>query len=630
MSRGQAGQPAHKMRNCQPIQIAILLLCGAVASAAQGTGASAAGGKTVSRSFASGLALLVKHDCNQAATSFQQDRSVEAKILSGLAYDCSNNNEKLDVAFGHVWDRDLDPQEPTAESRLIESALKAGLKFQPQTPQGKYFAALLCYRMESYDNALEGLKSARPPVSDSWAYFNLLGSIYLRKSRFPEARQALESAVVRYDKQADTYYKLGTVMLATGDVPSATTQLKNAVKLRRDFPAANAALGIALLQAGDFAAARDCLFKGTAVGPEIYVYLGTANESLNDTKAAIENYRTALERQPKLFAAEFGLGRLLLNSGDSSAVDHLQRATQIDPTNPQAQVYFAMALVGAKQMESAATAAQTALTLGPSESGDFYDALGSVLQGVGQRPQAVQSFQRAVISDPANENYVRHLAAAQHKAGDTAGAIATLRSGIVRVPASARLEYLLGISLMANGSSADALQPLRQATELEPNNVDYEESLGLCLTELERDSDAMTAFQKVLALDPNHAPAYLQIGVIQLKATPVLAEQSFKKAAEVDPNYAPAYFHLGKIAYDRNDDGPAMKFLEKTRDLDPDWEDTYFLLGMLYKRADNEEQSEQMLAIFRKKKNELQDLRRKTFDMAPDAFDDARPMRTSR
>jgi tetratricopeptide (TPR) repeat protein len=618
------------MRNCQPIQIAILLLCGAVVSAAQGTGASATVGRTISRNFATGLALLGKHDCKQAAISFQQDRSVEAAILLGLAYDCSANKEKLDVVFRHIWDHDLDPQEPTAEIRLIENALKAGLKFHPQTLPGKYFAALLDYRMESYDSALEKLQSAGAPVSDSWDYFNLLGSVYLRQSHFPEAKQALEAALVHDDKQADTYYKLGTVLLATGDVTTAAARLKQAVKLREDFPAANAALGIALLQTGNFAAARDFLSKGTAVGPEIYVYLGTADERLNASKAAIDDYRTAIAQQPKLFAAEFGLGRLLFRRGDSTAVDHLQRATQIDSTDPQAQLYFAMALVAAKQMESAANAAQSALTLGSSEGADFHDALGSVLQDVSQQPEAVQSFQRAVRSDPANETYVRHLAAAQHKAGDTAGAIATLRSGIVRVPASARLKYLLGISLMANGSSVDALQPLRGATELEQNNVEYEQSLGLCLAELERDSDAMTAFQKVLALDPNHAPAYLQIGILQLKTNPDVAEQNFKKAAEVGPNYAPAYFHLGKIAYDRNDDTQALKLLEKTRELDPDWEDTYFLLGMLYKRAGKEDESAEMLATFRKRKNELQDLRRKTFEMAPNAFDDTKPMRTSR
>jgi len=183
---------------------------------------------------------------------------------------------------------------------------------------------------------------------------------------------------------------------------------------------------------------------------------------------------------------------------------------------------------------------------------------------------------------------------------------------------------------MANGSSAEALPALRKAAQLEPADPDYQQSLGLGLAETEQDEEAMSVFRRVLALDSKHAPAYLQIGILQLKTRPEDAEQSFKKAVEIDTEYAPAYFRLGKIFYDRNDDVQALKYLEKTRALDPDWEDTYFLLGTLYKRAGDEDQSAEMFAIFRKKKNELQDLRRKTFDLAPDAFDDARPVAKAR
>jgi tetratricopeptide (TPR) repeat protein len=626
------------MRNCRPIQLGILLLCSVtvVCCVAQGSGTSVPGGGISHRKFTAGLALLEKHECKQAALNLQQvvrtdPGLVEARILLGLAYDCSGDRANLAAAFHYIWDHDLDPQESTPETAIIERALNAGLKFQTQTPQGNYFTALLYYRVGHYDSSLATLQAVPAPVADSWAYNNLLGSIYLRQAHFSEAKQALEAAVQRDDRQADSFYKLGTVLLSTGDVAAATAELKRAVTLRPEFPAASAALGIALLQAGDFAAARDSLAKGGSVGAEVYVYLGTANERLNDSKAAIENYETAIAQQPNLFAAQFSLGRLLLTSGDlPNAIKRLQTATQLAPDNAQAQLYLAMALVAAKQTENAAAAAARAMTSGASENADFHDALGTVFQDVGQQERALQSFSQAVILDPTKENYYRHLAAAQHKSGDGPAAIATLRSGIARLPTSARVNYLLGISLMANGSSADASQPLRSATQLEPGNAEYEQALGLCLAELEKDAEAMAAFRQVLTLDPNHAPAYLQIGLLQLKTNPEEAEQSFKKAINIDPNYAPAYFRLGKLYYDRNDTAQALTFLEKTRDLDPDWEDTYFLLGTLYRRAGNEERSAQMMAIFRKKKNELQDLRRKTFDMAPDAFDDAKPASASR
>ena len=185
------------------------------------------------------------------------------------------------------------------------------------------------------------------------------------------------------------------------------------------------------------------------------------------------------------------------------------------------------------------------------------------------------------------------------------------------------MHYLLGLTFMSRGLSADALNPLRKAAELEPNNPDYQQSLGLCLEDLEKDNQAMASFQRVLALDADRTAAYLQIGILQMKVgADSRSGTEFQDSAQHRCRLRSAYFRLGKIYYDRKDDAQALKFLEKARELDPDWEDTYFLLGTLYKRAGKLEQSAQMFTIFRQKKNELQDLRRKTYDMAPDAFED--------
>jgi tetratricopeptide (TPR) repeat protein len=628
------------MRDCQPIQITALLV-GWALLVAPCVGHNATSSTDVSEissaRFASGLAMLSKNECKQATHHFQQalagnPNSPENIILLGVAYDCSGDRENLRTTFGRVWNYDLDPQRPTAEITVINKALDAGLKLKPQTPLGKYFEALLYSRVGRYESALARLKGSPAPIADSWAYYNLLGTLYLRQSRFLEARNALETALARNNNQADTHYKLGTVFLATGDVSGATNELRQAVKLRSLFPAASAALGIALLQTGEFAAARDSLSKGTALGPEIYIYLGAASERLGDNKAAIASYRAALAQQPQLFVAEFSLGRLLLATGEAAeAVKHLQRATELDPEKAQAQLYLALALVKTGQRESAVAAAERAQSSVASENADFHDALGGVFHELGQQNEAQRCFKQAVSMDPAREDYYRHLAAAQRKAGDDAGAVATLQSGLVHLPGSARLHYLLGLTFMSRGSSAEALDALRKAAELEPENPDYQQSLGLCLEDLEKDDQAMTSFNRVLDLDAGRAAAYLQIGILQTKSGATAeGEQSFNAALRVDARYAPAYFRLGKIYYDRNDDAQALKFLEKAKELDPDWEDTYFLLGALYKRAGKLEQSAQMFTIFRRKKNELQDLRRKTYDMAPDAFEDAKPGSVSR
>jgi len=611
------------MRYCE-LMWAVFFVLGAVIGA-RGAGQSSGPSdrQTVAREFSSGWEFLSQHECKKASTTLEQavaqnPNLTEARILLGLAYDCSGDQQRLKLAFNGIWDRDLDAQQSTAEMRLIDSVLGKQVDLQPGTAEGRYFETLLYVRLGRYGLALEKLQKLGAPVAASWYYYNLLGTIYLRQARFPEARQVLETALEQSREHADTFYKLGTVALATGDVSGAVTRLRQATSIRPAFPAASAALGMALLQKGEFEAAREALTKGTSVGAEIYVYLGNTNERLGDNESAIKAYAEASRQQPQLFVAQTSLGRLLLGAGRAAEAEApLRRAAELQPEQPQAHLYLALALAATGDTEVAVATAQLAKKLGGAESADFHDALGEVFQNLGRPEEAQECFQRSVSLDQSTEKYFRHLAACQRQVGNDIGALTTLRNGLTSLPTSPRLHFLLGLVLLDRGSAAEALEALRTASLLEPANPEYQHSLGLCLATLERDEDAEICFRQAISLNSRYTAAYHQIGLLQLKAKAVnKAEESFKKALEIDPGYAPAYFRLGKIHYDRSEDTEALRLLEKARDLDPNWEDTYFLLGTLYQRNGNPTQAARMFTIFREKKNEVQELRRRTYDRA--------------
>jgi len=612
---------------------AALFLLGVVVGARgmrQNTGPS--NQQTVARELVAGWGFLSQHECKKASTALEQTLAqnpnlTEARILLGLAYDCAGDQQRLKVAFKGIWDLDLDAQQSTAEMRLIDSVVGKEVDLQPRTSEGRYFEALLCVRIGRYGAALEKLQKLGAPVAASWSFYNLLGTIYLRQARFPEARQALETALEQSGEHADTFYKLGTVALATGDVSGAVTRLRQSTAIRPAFPAASAALGMALLQAGEFEAAREALTKGASVGAEIYVYLGIANERLGDRESAIKAYAEASRQQPQLFVAQISLGRLLLGAGRAAEAEvPLRKAAELQPDQPQVHLYLALALAATGHTETAVTTAQRAKKLGGAESADFHDALGEVFQNLGSPEEAQECFLRSVSLNQGNEKYFRHLAAAQRQVGNDIGALTTLRNGLTSLPTSPRLHFLLGLVLLDRGSAAEALESLRTACRLEPANPEYQHSLGLCLATLERDKEAEICFRQAISLNSRYTAAYHQIGLLQLKAKAVnKAEETFEKALEIDPGYAPAYFRLGKIHYDRNEDTEALKLLEKARDLDPNWEDTYFLLGTLYQRNGNPTQAARMFTIFREKKNEVQELRRRTYDRARSTPEPAAP-----
>ena len=615
------------MRGIRPTLIAGLVMCSL--TSAHCTGQNASGVDSL-RVLKSGLSLLAQQKCVEAVPLFRDELvarhgSIDARLLLGIALDCSANHQALVSLFNDIWNYDLDPQEETPEIRLVQNALQSGWKIAPASSEGRYFSALLNCRVGNYGFAVSELNAAGEPVPGSWSYYNLLGTIYLREGRFADAGRTLQLALGRNNRQADTFYKLGTVALAMAETSEAVPHFREALRLRPDFPAASAALGIALLQNGDAQGAREALVNGTSVGPEVYFYLGQAYERLDNRDAAIEAYKQATVGRPQFFEALYSLGRVLLNVGRASdAVRYLEEAAQLKPDRAQVHLDLGMALVAAGQKDVAANAALSARDAGHGEAAEFQDALGALFQSIGRLDDARLSFEEAVKLDQTKDTYFRHLAAAQMSTSESE-AIETLQAGITHIPNSARLHYLLGLMLLNRGSAAEAVEASRKATELEPRNADYRQSFGVCLATLERDGEAMQAFRQVLAINDHYAPAFLQVGILQLKAgESTKAEDSFKQAMRADPEYAPAYFRLGKIFYDRKNDSEALTLLDKARELDPNWEDTYFLLGMLYRRSGDQEKAANMLAVFRKKKNEVQDTRRTTYEKASTAFADSK------
>jgi tetratricopeptide (TPR) repeat protein len=80
------------------------------------------------------------------------------------------------------------------------------------------------------------------------------------------------------------------------------------------------------LEAGDQRAAASLLAEGPADHPALAVLRGRLALHLRDVPGAIQQFRTALAREPHHRDALFGLGRALKLSGQAAAAEHWQKA----------------------------------------------------------------------------------------------------------------------------------------------------------------------------------------------------------------------------------------------------------------------------------------------------------------
>src|SRR6185503_20199195 len=147
-----------------------------------------------------------------------------------------------------------------------------------------------------------------------------------------------------------------------------------ALKAKPDYAEAHYALGTVLQQQGKFdeaiAACRQAL-RYAPNAPEIHNTLGTALRQKGDMESARTEFQEAArlnkkksDMQAAMFAINTGIARLKEGNIDA-AIERLEAAIKLDPTNAQAHYNLAKALQQKGQREAARAAYQRARQLDP-------------------------------------------------------------------------------------------------------------------------------------------------------------------------------------------------------------------------------------------------------------------------
>ncbi|HVW26252.1 MAG TPA: tetratricopeptide repeat protein [Polyangiaceae bacterium] len=260
--------------------------------------------------------------------------------------------------------------------------------------------------------------------------------------------------------------------------------------------------GIDAIQAQDFAKAKAVLeeaVKETPKDPQASFYLGVADEALGDGKGAAEQYRHALELDPKLTEASTNLSGVLLDQGDATgALAAADAGLKVAPKSPSLLRNRAVAL----------------------------DQTGS--------KDAVAAFKAAVDAAP-NDKEVQYLyAEALAKSGDQDKAVAELKpllgSDDVAVLASAG--RLFG-KMKDFDDCVAALDKAISSKDVAELRVER----GLCKHGKKDEKGAEDDFNAAVKADPNSAPAHYYLGQSKrAHGDKKGAKAELTKAAELDPS----------------------------------------------------------------------------------------------
>jgi Flp pilus assembly protein TadD len=257
--------------------------------------------------------------------------------------------------------------------------------------------------------------------------------------------------------------------LARGDPAGAAKLARHAAQARPDSHQSQAELAWALMEAGNYADAKQALERALALAPDRWQYhcdLGETCEQLGEVDRAEAELREAINLAPSEAEPWDRLARLLLRQDRmAEATESLEQLVKRDGDSAEAHYLLGLASLKQGDVVRAIAPLRTATRLDPKHFQAWLQ-LGDAMMALTKSQAAGDAYQHAVALRPEVAGARVGLADALLQSGRAAEAEGVLREGLELSPDSADLALTLGVLLQQMGRAAEAAPLLQRAGHL--------------------------------------------------------------------------------------------------------------------------------------------------------------------
>ncbi|MBN9072791.1 MAG: tetratricopeptide repeat protein [Rhizobiales bacterium] len=237
--------------------------------------------------------------------------------------------------------------------------------------------------------------------------------------------------------------------------------------------------------------------------------IGTIRVDEMDYKAAIGEFRAALELDADFKPSLANLGNALARSGDAAgAREEFDRLKAIDPRNVLAAEGLADLALAAGDPDGAVKQLMDAAEWDPL-SPRYYAKAGKIELDAGHRQEGEALLTRALEIDPGYLPAFAFLAAQHLARDDYAGAERLYRDAADYAPDDAEAQMSEGRILAILHRCDDAIPRFQRAVTLAPQVVDHRRQLAECQVTAGKPEQALETVAAALALDPTNADLYM-------------------------------------------------------------------------------------------------------------------------
>jgi tetratricopeptide (TPR) repeat protein len=307
-------------------------------------------------------------------------------------------------------------------------------------------------------------------------------------------------------------------------VPAAFSQTPSRTIIHEEDPSDAAARETitkaeAAMDRKDFAAAAQICSDYLNDNPDnaaVHFQLGYAYSALGKADDAEEEYREAIDLDPKMGVAYLNLGVTLLESNPKEAAGTLQKAVDLMPDQPRPKYALGLALEHQGNDDAAITQFGAALALDARDFPARLELARTFLHAK-KLADAATEFQKALALEPSSG--AAHLGLAQTYFDEkrTAEASTELTQYLQANPKDVEARIQHASMLTELGNDEEALAELNRAASIRAENESTLQIRSLVEYRLKNYDAALAALKQVETVSPNDPVVHARIGHILLE-----------------------------------------------------------------------------------------------------------------
>jgi tetratricopeptide (TPR) repeat protein len=447
------------------------------------------------------------------------------------------------------------------------------LQVDSRFAQGHYQLGETYLKLHDWNRAFQELSRSVELAPDNYAAQVDLANLLISTRNWKQAQPYLDVLRNKQPNNPQTFEAWANFYAAQDNLASAMQEMQRGIAA--DPGRSESYLNLALLQLrSNLPTQAEVNFKKAAdLGPKAMnaqLALGGFYQSQSRFGEAEQQFKHAIEVEPKDPAPRAALVRLMMTEGKKAEIEKLLRQTKNDLADDSegyrmlGDFYFA-----GGDLDKAT-----------EEYGSLYNSHPRDMQVKknyvqllilkNRLDEAAKLNGEILKGNPRDVDALVYLGQVQLRRGDANGAADSLQSALKNDPDNAVAHYQLGVAFDQQHNEGRAEAEWREAIRLRPDLTDAQRALAS--VELRRgDLDAlMQTAQQIITAQPYSADGFMLRAIAEINGRKYNeAEQDLHKAMEAAPASPAPYVQMGNMRLVQKQFGEAEKFYQQALDKDP-------------------------------------------------------------